>query len=103
MLNNEGQSLMTETQSWVMSVTDNGEIILDLEWKGHADEEITVSKYNYGGLFLRMPWKRNILAETINSNGDKNQAGEGKSANWVDLGMEISGLEKMGRSCRRFI
>ena len=97
MLNNEGQSLMTETQSWVMSVTDNGEIILDLEWKGHADEEITVSKYNYGGLFLRMPWKRNILAETINSNGDKNQAGEGKSANWVDLGMEISGLEKMGR------
>ena len=44
-----------------------------------------------------MPWKRNIGAETINSNGDKNQIGEGKSANWVDLGMEISGLDKMGR------
>ena len=46
MLNNEGESLMTETQSWVMSITDNGEIILDLEWKGYANKKITVSKYN---------------------------------------------------------
>ena len=75
----------------------NSKCNLDLVWKGHADEEIRVSKYNYGGLFLRMPWKRNIGAETINSNSDKNQIGEGKSANWVDLGMEISGLDKMGR------
>lgn len=97
MLNNEGEALMTETQSWSMSVSKRGEIILDLVWKGYANEKITVSKYNYGGLFLRMPWKRNIKAETINSEGDKNQTGEGKSANWVDLGMEISGLDKLGR------
>ena len=97
MLNNEGEALMTETQSWSMSVSKRGEIILDLIWKGYANEKITVSKYNYGGLFLRMPWKRNINAETINSEGDKNQTGEGKSANWVDLGMEISGLDKLGR------
>ena len=97
MLNNEGEALMTETQSWSMSVSKRGEIILDLVWKGYANEKITVSKYNYGGLFLRMPWKRNINAETINSEGDKNQTGEGKSANWVDLGMEISGLDKLGR------
>ena len=96
-LNNEGEALMTETQSWSMSVSKRGEIILDLIWKGYANEKITVSKYNYGGLFLRMPWKRNINAETINSEGDKNQTGEGKSANWVDLGMEISGLDKLGR------
>lgn len=97
MLNNEGEALMTETQSWSMSVSKRGEIILDLVWKGYANEKITVSKYNYGGLFLRMPWKRNIKAETINSEGDKNQTGEGKSANWIDLGMEISGLDKLGR------
>ena len=97
MLNNEGEALMTETQSWSMSVSKRGEIILDLVWKGYANEKITVSKYNYGGLFLRMPWKRNIKAETINSEGDKNQTGEGKSANWVDLGMEISGLDELGR------
>ena len=97
MLNNEGEALMTETQSWSMSVSKRGEIILDLVWKGYANEKITVSKYNYGGLFLRMPWKRNIKAETINSEGDKNQTGEGKSANWVDLGMEILGLDKLGR------
>ena len=97
MLNNEGEALMTETQSWSMSISKRGEIILDLIWKGHANKKITVSKYNYGGLFLRMPWKRNIKAETINSEGDKNQTGEGKSANWIDLGMEISGLDELGR------
>ena len=97
MLNNEGEALMTETQSWSMSVSKRGEIILDLVWKGYANEKITVSKYNYGGLFLRMPWKRNIKAETINSEGDKNQTGEGKSANWIDLGMEISGIDEFGR------
>ncbi|MEC7638793.1 MAG: DUF6807 family protein [Verrucomicrobiota bacterium] len=97
MLNNEGEALMTETQSWSMCVSKRGEIILDLVWKGYANEKITVSKYNYGGLFLRMPWKRNIKAETINSEGDKNQTGEGKSANWIDLGMEISGLDELGR------
>ena len=97
MLNNEGEALMTETQSWSMSVSKRGEIILDLVWKGYANEKITVSKYNYGGLFLRMPWTRNIKAETINSEGDKNQTGEGKSANWIDLGMEISGLDELGR------
>lgn len=97
MLNNEGEALMTETQSWSMSVSKRGEIILDLVWKGYANEKITVSKYNYGGLFLRMPWKRNIKAETINSEGDKNQTGEGKRANWIDIGMEISGLDELGR------
>ena len=97
MLNNEGEALMIETQSWSMSVSKRGEIILDLVWKGYANEKITVSKYNYGGLFLRMPWKRNIKAETINSEGDKNQTGEGKRANWIDIGMEISGLDELGR------
>ena len=41
MLNKEGESLMTETQSWVMSITDNGEIILDLDWKGYASTHQT--------------------------------------------------------------
>ena len=97
MLDDKGASMMTETQSWLMELTSDGNMTLDLEWKGHANAEITISKYNYGGLFLRMPWKRNIEAETFNSKGDQNQTGEGKSAYWVDIGMEISGVDDMGR------
>ena len=97
MLDKDGKSQMTETQSWTMSMTKNKEIILDLEWEGLANKTITVSKYNYGGLFLRMPWKRGVSAETINSKGDKNQSGEGKSANWVDIGMQIENLDQYGR------
>lgn len=40
MLNNEGEALMTETQSWSMSVSKRGEIILDLVWKGYANEKL---------------------------------------------------------------
>ena len=34
MLDKDGKSQMTETQSWTMSMTKNKEIILDLEWNG---------------------------------------------------------------------
>ena len=97
MLDKDGKSQMTETQSWTMSMTKNKEIVLDLEWEGQANKTISISKYNYGGLFLRMPWKRGVSAETINSEGNKNQSGEGKSANWVDIGMQIENLDKFGR------
>ena len=97
MLDEDGKAQMIETQSWTMSMTNSKEIILDLEWKGHANKTIIISKYNYGGLFLRMPWKRGVRADTINSEGNKNQSGEGKSAKWVDIGMQIKNLDTDGR------
>ena len=96
MLNKEGDPLITETQEWKIKISKDGAIIMDLNWQGLAHENITIAKYNYGGLFLRMPWKRGIKAEVINSEGDINQKGEGKRAKWIDLGMEIKNLTSQG-------
>jgi hypothetical protein len=74
-----------------MQSAGNSQVILDLEWQGAARENVTISKYNYGGLFLRMPWTRGIRAQAKNAAGDRNQQGEGKRSAWVDVGMEIKG------------
>ena len=96
LLNAKGEVILRDEQRW--SLMDHGAYYtLDLEWKGTARADVTIGKYAYGGLFLRMPWKRGIPAGCINSEGLKNQAGEGKPAKWVDLGMQVAGLENMGR------
>ncbi|MDB4783128.1 PmoA family protein [Verrucomicrobiales bacterium] len=96
MLNKDAQPLITETQTWEIAIREDGKMVLDLKWQGLAHENITIAKYNYGGLFLRMPWKKGIKAEVINSKGDTNQRGEGKRAKWIDLGMEIQNLKNEG-------
>ena len=96
MLNKNGEPLITEKQTWEIVNRKDGKMVMDLDWQGLAHEEITIAKYNYGGLFLRMPWKRGIKAEVINSEGAMNQRGEGKRAKWIDLGMEIQNLKNEG-------
>ena len=65
------------------------------QWTGEALAEVTIGKYAYGGLFLRMPWKAGVRAELVNSEGQKNQEGEGQPAKWVDLAMQIEGMDEM--------
>lgn len=96
MLDTEGSPVLTETQTWTMQIDDKDQAVLDLDWKGKARKEVTISKYNYGGLFLRMPWKKGIHARVINSAGDSNQKAEGKRSMWLDLEMQIDGLKDNG-------
>ena len=49
-----------------MRVSD-GEYLLDLEWIGEAKTDVTVGKYDYGGLFLRMPWREGIRGAVVNA------------------------------------
>jgi hypothetical protein len=84
---------LVETQRWVLVVESN-EYTLDLTWEARAEQDITFSKQDYGGLFLRMPWKpgmdkKDAYAE--NDDGLKNGQAEGKDANWVAVTMPIEG------------
>ena len=92
MLDEDGQTVLTEIQNWTMSEND-GEFILELEWQGEAKTDITIGKYDYGGLFLRMPWRSGMPAEAINSVQDHNQQAEGKQARWLDIGMQVDGRD----------
>ena len=56
LLDENGAAILTETQRWSMR-EQNGRFLLDLTWRGEAQRDVTIGKYDYGGLFLRMPWR----------------------------------------------
>ncbi|QDK80945.1 c-type cytochrome [Spirosoma sp. KCTC 42546] len=90
LLDSTGRAVLTETQNWSMR-EQNGKYLLDLEWNGDAQTDITIGKYDYGGLFLRMPWKEGINGEVVNAARQRNEKAEGQSAPWVDVGMQVEG------------
>lgn len=90
LLDEKGNAVLTETQTWVMR-EQNGQYLLDLEWAGEAQTDVTIGKYDYGGLFVRMPWKEGIEGEIVNAARQKNEKAEGQRAGWVDVGMKVEG------------
>lgn len=95
LLGEDGSSVMEESQSWIVSHA-KGKYTMDLEWSGLALKDLAVEKYNYGGLFLRMPFEKGAEAEARNAQGQKNEATEGQRSDWVNVGMEIKGLDSWG-------
>lgn len=95
MLAEDGNPLMTETQIWSMQAQDD-KYFIDLLWSGEAKTDFTITEYDYGGLFLRMPWREGIQGKAVNSIRQVNEAAEGQQAIWVDVGMEIDGREDFG-------
>ncbi len=94
LLDEKGNTVLTETQSWTMSV-DSGQYVLSLEWRGEAKTDVTIGKYDYGGLFLRMPWKEGMKGEAVNQVRQRNQSAEGQRAMWVDVGMQVEGRDDL--------
>ena len=63
-----GRAVLTESQTWTM-LADDSKYILNLIWSGTARTEVTVGEYNYGGLFLRMPWRKGMDGDAVNAIG----------------------------------
>ena len=91
LLDEAGEVVMRETQTWTMN--DPGRTyVLDLQWSGTAMRDITIGEFDYGGLFLRMPWRDGMNGQAVNSNGQVNEDGaEGQRAPWLDIGMQVEG------------
>ncbi|TDB68218.1 PVC-type heme-binding CxxCH protein [Arundinibacter roseus] len=94
LLDAEGKAVLTETQTWSMLEKD-GKYFLDLEWNGEARVDVTIGKYDYGGLFLRMPWKPGIKGEVMNAARQRNEKAEGQRAMWADVGMQVEGRDDL--------
>jgi hypothetical protein len=86
----QGDTLLTETQAWTLTDLDDA-YYLDITWSLLANTDITFGEYAYGGLFLRMPYKKDIGGEAINSEGQINKEAETKRARWVSVSMPIEG------------
>ncbi|MEQ9377206.1 MAG: PmoA family protein [Imperialibacter sp.] len=94
LLDEQGNPVLTETQNWSMRET-GGKFLLDLEWNGLGKTDVTIGKYDYGGLFLRMPWVEGIKGEVVNAARQKNEKAEGQRAMWVDAGMQVEGRDDL--------
>ena len=90
LLDEAGRPVMAETQTWTMRDTGD-RYLLDLEWKGEGLVDLTVAKYDYGGLFVRMPWRAGLEGAVTNSNRQRNLLATGQRALWVDIGLKLEG------------
>ncbi|MAJ16792.1 MAG: dehydrogenase [Opitutia bacterium TMED67] len=95
LLDANGNAVLTETQRWSMTSSKDRHV-LDLEWMGTGQTNVNIGKYPYGGLFVRMPWKKGIKGEAVNAARDTDRRAEGKRAMWLDVGMEIDGRDDWG-------
>lgn len=94
LLDEHGTAILTETQTWHFQ--DLGEkYVMDLEWRGEAKNDVTMGKFYVGGLFLRMPWHKDIRGEVINAAGQRNGEAEGERAIWNDIGIQVPGRDDM--------
>ena len=92
LLDAAGNAVLTETQRWAMR-EGRGAFVLDLEWRGTAKADVTVGRYDYGGLFVRMPWREGTPAEVVNAARQRNERAEGQRAMWIDVGMQVEGRD----------
>jgi hypothetical protein len=51
-----------------------------LSWTAEALVDVTVGEYNYGGLFLRMPWREGRTAQVIDSNRQRDERADQQRA-----------------------
>lgn len=87
-----GNALLTENQHWTFR--DNGDSMhLDLLWELQATVDLRFGKYPYGGLFLRMPYRRETGGIALNSEGQIDGQAEGQRARWVAVTMPIEGRD----------
>ena len=94
LLGEDGSAVLTETQNWTLS--DHGEhYVIDLQWQGKAVTDVTIAKYKYGGLFLRMPWRKGMPGEIINAARQRGPKAEGRRAMWLDVGLQVHGRDDL--------
>ena len=95
LLDEKGNATLTETANWSLKES-GGKYLLDLEWTGNANTDITFGKFYVGGLFIRMPWHTGVAGAVVNAVGQRNLEAEGQRAIWTDVGVAIEGRNDWG-------
>ena len=90
LLDEGGEPVLQETQAWTLHESDSA-LVLDLVWSGQALTDVTIGEYDYGGLFLRMPWTPGMEGQATNAARQRNHFAEGKRAMWMDVGLMLPG------------
>ena len=86
--------ILKETQNWTLEEKE-GRFLISLEWRGEALTDITIGESNYGGLFLRIPWKEGIAVEVVNAARQKNKKADGQRAWWIDVATQVENRDDL--------
>ncbi|SFM38835.1 Methane oxygenase PmoA [Paenibacillus sp. 1_12] len=89
-----GEVMLVETQAWTLHDLGTA-YLLDLKLTLQAKKELTFGRHEYGGLFIRMPYRKESGGNACNSEGLQNAEAEGKRARWVAVSMPIEGRNGM--------
>jgi hypothetical protein len=84
-LDESGEIMLDDTQRWALTASDDL-LELDMDWTLHARRDLVFGEYEYGGLFLRMPYRDETGGSAIDSEG---QSGTGERARWVAVTMPL--------------
>lgn len=94
LLDESGRPVLRESQIW--TARDQGaSYTLDLQWSGQAQVDVTIGEYDYGGLFLRMPFKPGINGRVFNAARQQGLRAEGQRTVWLDVGMQVDGRDDL--------
>ena len=91
----DGSELLAEEQIWALK-EHNDYLYLDLAWTLRAIPEIHIVHGEYGGLFIRMPFRSSTDATVLSSKGLKDSAAEQQTAKWLSLHMPLENSETGG-------
>lgn len=86
----QGNLMITETQQWELQ-DEGSRYLLDFDWTLRAEIDLAFGQSEYGGLFLRMPYREDNGGIALNSEGLSNREAEGKRARWTAVSMPIEG------------
>ena len=84
----DGQHVLADRQEWQLGC-DGDLLLLDLDWTLRAIPDVRIEPYLYGGLYVRMPYRRHLGAQVVTSTGNRDGDAEQQPAAWVDVHMPI--------------
>ena len=88
----DGSELLAERQRWSL-IEGESLLFLDLDWRLQAIPAVRIERHDYGGLFIRMPFRQSSGATVLNDRGLRGDATEQQPAAWVDLHMPLENSE----------
>lgn len=91
----DGSDLLAEQQTWSLQ-EDKDYLFLDLNWTLQAIPDIHIVQDEYGGLFVRMPFRSGIDAKVLSSTGLQDDATEQQAAEWLSLHMPLENNDSGG-------
>lgn len=86
----EGAAMVDEEQQWTLMRAGDA-YVLDMTWTLTARTDLRFGQYEYGGLFLRMPYRSEAGGTVLTSAGHAYPEAEGQRARWVAVWMPVEG------------